>query len=102
GKLSLLNSEVLLQQIKTRLSSWSAKALSFVDRNSTKGMLIRLCWQACIYWIWMERNARLHRQTFHSTDSIARNLDRQIKDRILSFRDSNPSSSSRLMQQWLA
>lgn len=32
GKLSLLNSEVLLQQIKTRLSSWSAKALSFVDR----------------------------------------------------------------------
>lgn len=31
-KLSILNCEVLLQQIKTRLSSWSAKALSFAGR----------------------------------------------------------------------
>lgn len=29
-KLFLLNCEVLLQQIKSRLSSWSAKSLSFV------------------------------------------------------------------------
>lgn len=70
--------------------------------TSTKGMLLRLCWQACIYWTWMERNGRLHRQIFRSTDSIVRLLDRQIKDRILSFRSTNPSSSSRMMQQWLA
>lgn len=31
-KLSLLNCEVLIQQVKSRLSSWSAKALSFAGR----------------------------------------------------------------------
>lgn len=41
-------------------------------RNSIKGILTRLCWQGCIDWTWRERNARLHRQVFRSTDSIAR------------------------------
>lgn len=31
-KLSLLNCEVLLQQIKSKMSSWSSKALSFAGR----------------------------------------------------------------------
>nr|VDC97768.1 unnamed protein product [Brassica oleracea] len=61
-----------------------------------------MLYRACIYWTWMERNGRLHRQIFRSTDSIVRLLDRQIKDRILSFRITNPSSFSRMMQQWLA
>lgn len=49
--------------------------------RSTNDMLLRLCWQGCIYWIWMERNARLHRQTFRSADTITRLLERQIRDR---------------------
>lgn len=72
-----------------------------VGARSTKGMLLRLSWQGCIYWAWMERNARLHRQVFRSADTVTRLLDRQIKDRILSLRPTNPATSSRLMQQWL-
>lgn len=73
-----------------------------IGRNSTKGILLRLCWQGCVYWTWMERNARLHRQIYRSPETIERLLDRQIKDRILSYRQTNPSSSSRLMQQWVS
>ena len=69
--------------------------------HSTSGILIRLCWQACIYWTWTERNARLHRQIYRSSDAIIRLVDRQIKDMILSFRDINPARSSSLMQRWL-
>lgn len=69
--------------------------------SSIKGTLLRLCWKGCIYWTWMERNARLHRQIFRSSDTVARLLDRQIRDMILSLRSTNPASSSRLMQQWL-
>ncbi|KAH0880265.1 hypothetical protein HID58_067659 [Brassica napus] len=64
--------------------------------------LILLTWQSCIYWTWQERNSRLHRNTFRSTDGLLRLIDRQIRDRILSYRERNPrSSSSRMMQQWL-
>ncbi|KAG5399918.1 hypothetical protein IGI04_014525, partial [Brassica rapa subsp. trilocularis] len=58
--------------------------------------------QGCLYWTWTERNARLHRNTSRPFDVITRLLDRQIKDRILSFRTFNPSVSSIMMQQWLS
>ncbi|KAF3608903.1 hypothetical protein DY000_02051063 [Brassica cretica] len=58
-------------------------------------------WQATIYWIWNERNNRLHRLQYRSEDAIFRLLDRQIKDKILSFRQSSPINSSCLMQMWV-
>lgn len=70
--------------------------------NSLTGTLLRLCWQACIYWIWTERNGRLHRQTFRTPESVSRTLVRQITDRISSLRDSNLAVASSLLQQWLA
>ncbi|KAH0854285.1 hypothetical protein HID58_083962 [Brassica napus] len=72
------------------------------SRYSLTGTLLRLCWQACIYWTWTERNGRLHRQTFRTPESVSRTLVRQITDRISSLRDSNPAVASSLMQQWLA
>lgn len=69
-----------------------------VGPRSVKGTLLRLCWQGCIYWTWMERNARLHRHIFRSSDTIARLIDRQIRDRISSLRSTNSSFSSKLMQ----
>ncbi|KAL0651628.1 hypothetical protein Bca4012_094319 [Brassica carinata] len=65
------------------------------------GKLSLICWQACLYWSWTERNTRLHRQTFTSSQSLTRRIDRQIKDKILSLRSANPASSSIMMQQWL-
>lgn len=72
------------------------------SRRSPKGMPTLLCWQGCIYWLWSERNARLHRNIFRSVDAIARLIDRQLRDKILSFRDTNRSVSSVMMQQWLS
>ena len=87
----------------TPARSWdlAMAQLQGLNRRSTKGKLALLCWQGCIYWTCSERNARLHRNIFRSVDALSRLLNRQIKDRILSFRDTNPTTSSVMMQQWL-
>lgn len=58
--------------------------------------------QATIYAVWMERNGRLHRNTFRSADSITHGIERQIRNRISSLRESNPVNSSKLMALWFA
>ncbi|KAH0873590.1 hypothetical protein HID58_070952 [Brassica napus] len=80
-KLSLTNCEPLIHQIKTRI-------------------LTRLAWQATLYWLWTERNTRLHTQMFRSVDQIFKLLDRQLKNKLQSFRDTNPTRSSIMMQSW--
>lgn len=72
------------------------------NRRSPIGILSLLCWQSCLYWSWSERNTRLHLNVFRSPDSLIKRIDRQIRDRILSLRSANPSSSSVMMQQWLS
>ncbi|CAA7040558.1 unnamed protein product [Microthlaspi erraticum] len=59
-----------------------------------------LAWQASIYWLWHERNTRLHRQVFCSMDSINTQIDRQIRNKIAGFRD--PTLASKLLQLWLS
>lgn len=63
--------------------------------------LILLVWQATIYLIWNERNTRLHQNTFRSVDTLLLIIDRQIRNKIQSFRESNPAFTSKLMQLWL-
>uniref|UniRef100_A0A0D3B681 Reverse transcriptase zinc-binding domain-containing protein n=1 Tax=Brassica oleracea var. oleracea TaxID=109376 RepID=A0A0D3B681_BRAOL len=77
------------------------KSSLFVYLGHVGMRLTRLGWQATIYWIWNERNNRLHRQHFRSTDALFRLIDRQIKDKLLSLRPSSPIISSTLMQLWL-
>ena len=76
--------------------------LQALNSRNWKGRLILLTWQCCIYWILQERNGRLHRNAFRSVDALLRMIDRQIRDRILSYRNNNPQLSSRMMQLWLA
>ena len=64
--------------------------------------LTLLCWQAGIYWIWQERNKRLHTQQFRSSDVVIPLIIRQITDRISSFRHKSPAESSRYMQLWFS
>lgn len=87
----------------TPMRTWSQSMnqLQALSRSSPSTVLTLLCWQSCLYWLWSERNSRLHRQVFRSPDAISRLIDRQIKDKILIFRTSNPALASRLMQQWL-
>lgn len=74
--------------------------LQGLSPRSPKGKIALLCWQECIYWTQSEQNAQLHRNVFHSVGVITRLLNRQIKDKILSFRSINPAVYSAMMQQW--
>ncbi|XP_048634085.1 uncharacterized protein LOC125608168 [Brassica napus] len=65
-------------------------------------ILTLLAWQVTIYLIWNERNSRLHSNTFRSVDALLLIIDRQIRNKISSFRETDPIFASALMQRWLA
>lgn len=64
-------------------------------------LLVLLAWQSVVYWLWNERNTRLHANTYRSTDQIFKLIDRQLRNKIQSFRDANPTRCSLMMQRWL-
>ncbi|CAH2034076.1 unnamed protein product [Thlaspi arvense] len=74
---------------------------NFSGGNLRKRLLL-LSWQAVIYFIWSERNGRLHRNTFRTVDSITGLIDHLVRNRISSLREKNQTSASNLMQIWLA
>ncbi|WZZ81295.1 hypothetical protein YC2023_101867 [Brassica napus] len=49
--------------------------------------------------IWGERNACRHSQIFRSTDQVFKLLDRQLRNKLQSFRNSNPTRSSTMLQK---
>ncbi|CAN6836259.1 unnamed protein product, partial [Brassica oleracea] len=61
-----------------------------------------LVWQYVIYSLWQERNGRLHRRTSKTVATISKILDRAIRNKIQSFRDSNPAAASTMIQFWFA
>ncbi|CAL9248346.1 unnamed protein product [Arabidopsis halleri] len=67
-----------------------------------KRRLTLLAWQCTIYLLWNERNARLHRQTFRSTDILIRLIDSVIRNKIATYRDSHNSIASSMLQLWLS
>ncbi|KAF3492859.1 hypothetical protein DY000_02054339 [Brassica cretica] len=56
--------------------------------------------QATVYWLWNEHNKRHHQHIFRTTDSLIGVIDKQIRNRIQSFRSSNPRACSAMMQLW--
>lgn len=91
---------------KLRLSplrNWDATLGQMIalPKGKPPTLLSYLAWQAMIYWLWNERNARLHSNTFHSADTIYTTIYRQLKNKIQSFRPSNPTMSSAMMQLWI-
>lgn len=48
-----------------------------------------------------KRNQRLHVNQFRSIDSLFNQIDRQVRNKISSFRSTNPQRASEMMQQWL-
>lgn len=81
------------------LSVIAMNCLSFMLKKSGNtiqptGLAIQL------YWLWNERNSRLHTNSFRSIDSLFRIIDRQIRNRIQSFRSSNPKLASSMLQSW--
>ena len=67
---------------------------------STARSLTLLGWQATLYWTWNERNSRLHSNQFRSVDALFSLIDHQIRNKIQSFRETNPRKASAMMQLW--
>ncbi|XP_013751499.1 uncharacterized protein LOC106453844 [Brassica napus] len=82
--------------------SWSRTIaqMEMLPLRKAERLLTLLSWQATVYWLWKERNDRHHNNTFRSVDSIFSLLDRQIRNKIQSFRESNPTLSSQMMHRW--
>lgn len=77
-------------------------AMETLQGNKLIRRLTLLSWQSTIYAVWKERNARLHRNIFRSPDSIVKEIDRQIINKISAIRSTNPIASSFLMQFWFS
>ncbi|KAH0865350.1 hypothetical protein HID58_082561 [Brassica napus] len=109
-KLSMANCEPLISSVKAKLTSWSAKTLSFAGRlllinTNLQGprhlQIIRLlAWQCTLYYIWAERNSRLHRHIFKPPDSIVKQIEATIRSKISALRDRSPQLSSSLFAVW--
>ena len=69
------------------------KQMIFLRENKLFKRFVLLCWQRVIYSLLRERNRRLHSHRFQTSDFIIVNLNRLIKDKILSFRSPSISSS---------
>lgn len=84
--------------------SWNDTLLQLQGLSSARSVkrLTLMVVKATIYWIWNERNSRLHRSLYRDKESLKLIIDRQIKNRISSLRFSHPTISSSMMQYWLA
>lgn len=76
--------------------------LQALPHRNRSTRLSLLAFQAVIYWLWHERNERLHRRVFRDCGSLVRQIDRQIRNRIQSIRYTRPALSSSMMQDWFA
>ncbi|XP_023644313.1 uncharacterized protein LOC111832177 [Capsella rubella] len=86
------------------LRSWEASLHHLQGMNGDKARrrLTLLAWQCSLYLIWAERNNRLHRCSFRSVDDLLRQIDTTIRNRIASYRDSNSSIASLMLQHWFS
>lgn len=87
----------------TPIRRWedSIEQMTTLSSPTTARSLTLLGWQATLYWIWNERNQRLHANQFRSVDSLFTIVDHQIRNKIQSFRGTNPTQSSGMMQLWI-
>ncbi|KAL0730180.1 hypothetical protein Bca4012_026273 [Brassica carinata] len=85
------------------LRGWEASLNQMISLPppSPSRALTLIAWQATLYWIWNERNQRLHANQFRSVDSLFSIIDHQIRNKVQSFRETNPRTSSTMMQMWI-
>ncbi|KAL0703929.1 hypothetical protein Bca4012_070354 [Brassica carinata] len=86
------------------VSSWEQTVAQMGSLRGGKAVTLisLLVWQATLYWIWNERNGRIHARPFRTVGVIYKAIDHQIRNKISSFRDTSPSLSSKMMQQWFS
>ncbi|KAF2539660.1 hypothetical protein F2Q68_00023517 [Brassica cretica] len=76
--------------------------LQQLNRSRPRRLLCLLTWQCVIYLIWTERNNRLHRNIFRSSDSISTLVVSTIRTKIASIRLSSPALATTLFAIWMS
>lgn len=89
--------QILLQRTWGDIIAQMTSLSSPIDQR----LLTLLAWEATVHWISNERNTRLHASAFRTTDQIFKLMDRQLRNKLQSFRESNPVRSSSMMQRWI-
>ncbi|KAF8081798.1 hypothetical protein N665_0866s0006, partial [Sinapis alba] len=71
----------------------AAALINRSNRQPRQAAVIKLIFQSIIYALWRERNARVFTAASTNAPGLRRVLDRQIRDRLISFPspDSSPS-----------
>ncbi|KAF8109224.1 hypothetical protein N665_0100s0013 [Sinapis alba] len=94
------SSQLWLQSLHPELPSWYGTMMTLINfpRKNHRRRLALLVWQTTIYFLWEERNNRLHWNNFQTYASIISQLENLVRDRISSFRFSNPNLSSSMFQ----
>lgn len=86
----------------TTSTSWelTLTALHHLSGPRHAKLLPLFVWHSTIYYIWSERNARLHRNIYRPPDSIANSIRSYIKAKIAAIRPTSPSLASSLFRLW--
>ncbi|KAF3522755.1 hypothetical protein F2Q69_00048696 [Brassica cretica] len=83
---------------------WNREMINMQNLQGPRHLqIIRLlAWQCTLYYIWAERNSRLHRHIFKPPDSIVMQIEATIRSKISALRDRSPRLSSSLFAVWNA
>ena len=68
---------------------WNREMINMQNLQGPRHLqIIRLlAWQCTLYYIWAERNSRLHRHIFKPPDSIVKQIEATIRSKISALRD---------------
>lgn len=80
----------------------SLASLIALDQRPHIRSVILLAWQCTIYYLWAERNGRIHRNIFRSPEQTLRLIDSTIQNRISSFRGVRPATAASMYSFWRA
>lgn len=70
--------------------------------NRDNDILLRLCFQTSVYFIWRERNTRIHRGGYSSAPHLVKLIDKLIRNRIASLDYASRPRYKNLLQSWFA
>lgn len=82
---------------------WSRTLASLRNNrlNKLDFQLVKMAFQASIYWIWRERNGRRHHHSPNSTVYIARTIHREMQNRLLALQQgSTDQEDNEGLQKW--
>ncbi|CAL9248115.1 unnamed protein product [Arabidopsis halleri] len=81
---------------------WSATlgCLSTSSMDGNTYILLRLAFQATLYYLWREHNDRKHNQRYRSNTQLAATIEKAIKARIMSLRYYETPKLRNLLQVW--